>query len=310
MDRQPWWGGVSRPLLNPSDVDPYQPIKPGKLVRSGTVHPRVCLVLSPVDEHIPAAGAEPQDGDSIWMQVRKGPHNMVMFFSCIGFAVPALVHLYMHRCLADYIAAFGLLCVTCTSTLCDVFCIHYGVYDDGQHNINEDGNNNNNDSAASEKSPAGSDIHTFASKSDSSSGSYGKAASAVAMRNSFVQNLIDDTDSPCEVVAPDKWNNFSRILDRSTCVLITAPSLFWWIWCVRPSFSANVKYFFLFGVAFACNLSGQRLRQANPCGFIIEDGKRKVDPDYKLFEGLHATWHFLLIVLFVMSALDRPGQGT
>eukprot|EP00419_Tripos_fusus_P025166 CAMPEP_0172724444 /NCGR_PEP_ID=MMETSP1074-20121228/86012_1 /TAXON_ID=2916 /ORGANISM="Ceratium fusus, Strain PA161109" /LENGTH=200 /DNA_ID=CAMNT_0013550925 /DNA_START=32 /DNA_END=632 /DNA_ORIENTATION=- len=159
----------------------------------------------PVDEHIPAAGAEPQDGDSIWMQVRKGPHNMVMFFSCIGFAVPALVHLYMHRCLADYIAAFGLLCVTCTSTLCDVFCIHYGVYDDGQHNINEDGNNNNNDSAASEKSPAGSDIHTFASKSDSSSGSYGKAASAVAMRNSFVQNLIDDTDSPCEVVAPDKW---------------------------------------------------------------------------------------------------------
>jgi len=139
--------------------------------------------------------------------------------------------------------------------------------------------------------------------------SYGKAARASAQTAQCVQTLIKETGAPCEVVALDKWNNLSRILDRSTCVLITAPSLLWWITCVRPGVAANIKYVVLFAIAFTCNILGQTYREANPCGFIIENGKRKVDPDYRIFECLHAMWHLLLILIFTVSALDRPSKG-
>jgi len=306
--------------LNPSDSDPHRPVIPAKLVvGAGIEQPRLCLVLSPFDEHIPSAGAQPDGGDSILQQVCKGPHNWVMFISCAGFAVPALVHLYMHRCLADYVAAFGLLCVTCTSTLCDVFCIYYGVYDDGSFLAVESdrGNNGNNNKDA----PCASEVpSTFASESNesflskcrkSSFGShhYGKTALAGGRSAHSVRSLIAETGAHGEVVAPDKWNNLSRTVDRATCVMITAPSLLWFVWCVRPSIVANIKFFVIFGIAFACNVVGQKYRTKNPCGFIIEDGKRKVDPDYKIFERFHATWHFLLIFIFTLSALDRPGGG-
>jgi len=304
MLRRRFWGtggsANNRPAAAP---DPYRPIKPGKLVHAGVSRPRVVLCLSHVDEHIPAAGAEPEDG--ILQQVCKGPHNTVMFFSCVGFALPAFVHLYMRRCFADYVAAFGLLCVTCTSTLCDAFCIYYGVYDDGSNN-----NSNNNEGEASQLDFMTSSFGkgSVASGSSSSS-SYVKAALAGDITPTAVETLINEKGNPREIVAPDKWNNFTRLLDRATCVMITAPSLLWWMWCVRPCITGNIKYFGLFGIAFACNLAGQRHRQANPCGFTMEHGKRVVDPDYRTFERFHFTWHFLLIGIFTLSALDRPSPG-
>jgi len=299
-----FWGNSTveaRELSGIAVPTPYRPVKPGKLIRAGVTRPRVVLCLSHVDEHIPAAGANPDGG--ILQQVSNGPHNPVMFLSCVGFALPAFVHLYMHHCVADYIAAFGLLCVTCTSTLCDAFCIHYGVYDD-----NNNSNNNHNKGETQELESMSS---SFGKDSVASAAScYEKAALAGGTTPTAIETLINEKGDPREIIAPDKWNNFTRLLDRAVCVAITAPSLLWWMWCVRPSITGNIKYFGLFGIAFACNLIGQRYPQANPCGFTMEHGKRVVDSDYNTFERFHFTWHFLLITIFTMSALNRPSPSS
>lgn len=262
------------------DASPYKPWKIGKLLpptERNTSEERgsMVLLLSSIDENIPSAGSEPDD--TFCSQVCRMPDNLYMFVSCTGFMSAAAIHAYFHT-FPDLIAIFGITCVSISSPLCDAFCIYYAIFDDEAQG-------------------------------------YVKTAVGVGEDSKWVADEIERHQAAPQVLCTDRWNNLTRLVDRSVCVFITLPSLLFFVYSVRPSLLANLQYFCLFGAGFLCNLCGQRLRSRNPCGFrILPDDRRRVncfsgrrvlESDYRCFEVLHICWHAFLIVAFCASALDR-----
>lgn len=118
-----------------------------------------CFVYGPVAENWGNYGAKPSL--SFWEQLRGGPQSWIMFFSCVGFLLPALVHLsfYLRACRRgsrraatedsefsvqhqeknpcggflfrhrDLWAGMALCCVSLTSPLCDAFLVRSAELD-------------------------------------------------------------------------------------------------------------------------------------------------------------------------------------
>ncbi|CAK0809435.1 unnamed protein product [Prorocentrum cordatum] len=109
----------------------YSPIKPGTLKGPGDVTGRnMYICLSPIDEHLFSAGAEPDCG--FWEQVANGPCSKWMLLSCsFCFIVPAAIHLVLCEGWPDRAAGLSLGLVSVTSTLCDSICVHAAVYESG-----------------------------------------------------------------------------------------------------------------------------------------------------------------------------------
>jgi len=262
-----------------------QPWKCGRLVGPnyvvghyrGTGAPgNMVLALSEIDELLWWTGAGQLTCGTLYGQVRRGPYNWFMFLSCVGFLLAAIIHCYFHAW-ADWCAVFGLVCVSISSPMCDAFCIHFNVYEDGATG-------------------------------------YAKTAAATGKPESWIRDVIKEKGASPEVLATDQWNSLTRLADRMVCVLITVPCLAIYSWSVRPSVIANVPYLcVLCAGVIVCGI-GQFLRGQNPCGFrfleLRKDGghlfyDRVMEPSYKYFELCHMAWHVILIVGFCASACDR-----
>merc|ERR1711865_1234137 len=80
------------------------------------------------DENLPDAGADPEI--RFVDQLRDGPVSWHMFLSCVGFAIPGMIHLlYFHEHVEDYMVGMALLLVAVSSTVCDAYCVHSAPYD-------------------------------------------------------------------------------------------------------------------------------------------------------------------------------------
>lgn len=111
-----------------------------------------CFVFGPIAENLAFHGADPIL--SFWDQIKNGPNSWMMFISCFGFILPAILHLiYYFRSLEktskilmkkneksiciysffykyrDLFAGIALCCVSITSPLCDAFLIQSSPYD-------------------------------------------------------------------------------------------------------------------------------------------------------------------------------------
>jgi hypothetical protein len=233
------------------------------------------LILSPLDEMSWWKGADPKE--SFLEQVQSGPHNWYMFISCVSFAVPAFIHLYFHT-IPDFLAAFGLLAVSISSPLCDSICIYYADFDNAL---------------------AG----------------YERTEVATGIPISEIKAMIEEHDACEEIRCTDNWNNLTRLMDRATCVVLTAPTLLYYMFMVRPGLARNWPFFLLFAIGMGFAQVGQKLRGADPCGFSVVHreypfnffhGRRHLNRDYEIYELFHIIWHFCLFVAFVANAIYRP----
>jgi len=255
-----------------------RPWKPGKLLGPGDATGRhMCVALSGIDENLPSAGAEPEGGETLLRQLVRGPCSWSMLLSSVGFLIPASVHVHKREHFADWLAAFALALVSVTSPLCDAFCVWSAVYEDGD--------------------PAGAGAERR----------YARTALAVGKEPEWVARTMQEHGALPQVLATDRWNNLSRLIDRVVCVLVVGPALVVFALFQRPSIPHFLFFAGGFSVAFAANVLGQRLRMVYPCGIRRKrDGTVVVERLYWWFMRVHETWHFLLIVLFTASAVHRP----
>lgn len=249
-------------------------MKLGKFVGPGDRTGKyMCVAFSAIDENIPSAGAEPEDGESLWQQVRRGPCSRSMLLSCVGFVIPAFIHLYKREHWTDWFAGFALLCVSVTSPLCDAFCVWSAVYEDGIV----------------------------------SEGRYARTAQAVGRTEEWVAKTIQEKGAYPQVLATDRWNNLTRLIDRATCVCLVGPAVGTFAALQRPRVLDFLAVLGGFTIAWTTCALGQHFRMVYPCGIKRQkDGTIVTEKMYWFFMRLHEMWHFLLVVLFSASALYRP----
>mmetsp|Transcript_106123 Transcript_106123/g.342644 ORF Transcript_106123/g.342644 Transcript_106123/m.342644 type:complete len:252 (+) Transcript_106123:142-897(+) len=228
--------------------------------------------FSPIAEHFWSEGAL---GADLWTQLQRGPCRWQMLFSCVGFAIPALVHLGMHQHLADYIAAIALLCVAVSSPLCDAFCVDSCIYDDGRV-LEADGM------------------------------PYARTGACIGKDPEWISRNIQETEASPEILANDQWNNLSRLIDRATCVFIVLPSIAFFVVRQRPQMLSNLPFVGGFFVAWGICFLDQKYRYVDPCGTRFVNGKWLTERSYEIHQRLHEVWHYILIVTLTCSALYRP----
>mmetsp|Transcript_24751 Transcript_24751/g.51424 ORF Transcript_24751/g.51424 Transcript_24751/m.51424 type:complete len:257 (-) Transcript_24751:46-816(-) len=249
-----------------------RPRVPGKLVgpadRTGKY---MCVSFSGVDENSPSAGADPEDGLSLLEQVKRGPCSRSMLLSCVGFVIPACIHLYKHQHWADLLAGFALLCVSVSSPLCDAYCVWAGVLEDGKGKR------------------------------------YDQTALAVGKSEDWVAKQIQEKGALPQVLATDRWNNLTRLIDRAVCVSLVAPATCLFAIKQRPRILDFLVVMGGFAVAWTSCVVGNYFRKVYPCGIKRKaDGTCIVERSYWIFMRLHEVWHYILITIFSASALYRP----
>lgn len=246
----------------------------GSLVEPGTVTGRCWRIrFSTIAEHRWCEGAV---GAPFLAQLRRGPVRWQMFFSCMGFAIPAVIHVAKRQHLADIAAAIGLLCVSISSPLCDAFCVDSCVYDAGCEEV-------------------GVKL-------------YSRASACLQASPEGITRTIKESQALPEIIANDQWNNLTRFIDRATCAFLVLPSMVFFGWRQRPNLLANVPFIGGFFVAWFICLADQRHRYLDPCGTRFIDGHWKTEPKYLLHQRLHELWHYTLIITLTCSALYRPAS--
>jgi len=233
------------------------------------------LRLDPLTEHIFWAGAAPAEGANLFQQVRRGPWSWIMLISCMYFAVPGIVHLCFRQHWMDYVSGITLLILSVTSSLCDAFCVDCAVYDDGVSGL-ADGR------------------------------PYQRTAEATGTTSDVIVKRIKENAATPEVLAPDGWKNFTRLLDRFWVCVFTVPLLAYFFYFQRPSFLINIPFVMGTFGSFALNIKGQSVRASDPCGIRYQSGRYLVEERYWFFMKIHAMWHFLMSSTLIVSALYRP----
>jgi len=254
-----------------------KPFRRGRLLIFSTGS--AVLDFSSLDENLSWRGATPTL--SFWAQVRLGPCDWRMFVSCIGFLLPAAVHAYNREHVFDYFVSFALLCISISSPLCDCICVHSAIYDSG-----------------------GPDAD------------YVETAIATGKTPIEVQKRIRESGGDVDVIhvmANDIWNNLTRGIDRTICSLLGAPAMLLYCLKQRPGVTNTLVFLAGFALAWSFAVAGMIVRKRNPCAVRVGNGldepKFVMDRDYKLYQYLHETWHFLLIILFTASAFFRPSHS-
>jgi len=236
-----------------------------------------------MDEMLWWKGAEPQD--SFVKQILQGPTSWLMFVSCIGFALPAVLHLLQPTGFEDYLAGCALLAVAISSPLCDALCVHSGVFDDGSKPS----------ISSSENDGCGRAPHVR----------YQRAAVMLRSAPQHVEQQIEANSAQPLILAPDRWNNLTRGLDRFVCLFMVFPALL--IFAIRrPPFPGRLLAMLAcFAPAWAACVLGQHLRRLNPCGVQPRaDGSGYVrERTFMYYEWLHELWHLILIVVLCANAL-------
>lgn len=208
-------------------------------------------------------------------QLRRGPCRWQMFFSCVGFAIPAMVHLSFGQHLGDWLAAFGLICVSVTSPLCDAFCVDSGVYDDG-------------------------------SVGQAGAVPYSRTAACTRQSPDAIERIIKESLALPLVLANDQWNNLTRLIDRLTCVVVVLPCVVYYAVHQRPDVASNLPFVGGFLAAWAVCFVDQRYRYMDPCGTRYVEGRWLTERTYAIHQQLHELWHYILIVTLTWSACYRP----
>lgn len=247
----------------------YVPVRPGALLGPGDrTGGFMCIALSPVDENLWWAGARPDNVDGLLEQVRRGPCSWWMLLSCCCFLGPAAVHLHMREGAHDLLAGAALAAVAVTSSLCDAFCVHPGVYD------------------------AGPD--------------YERTAAAVGKDPGWVKDRIRQGGAEAAVLAADHWNNLTRLVDRAVCAAVVAPAVLAYAFWRRPGVLPQLPFVGGFLVAWVFCGIGQAYRLRYPCGAKRVHGAWQFESSYRTHMLFHETWHWILCVVLSANALWRP----
>lgn len=241
------------------------------------------LRLSVIDEHLFYGGAAPAGGAGFLEILIRGPCSWWMFVSCIGFALPGLIHLWKCEHKADILAGVAMLVVAVTSTLCDSLFVDSAVYDEAP---------------------------------------YERTSYALGVSPAHVAGAIKEAGAEPEVLANDGWNNITRAVDRFWASLVVFPCVINYMFVQRPAIMPNVPFVVGLVVAWATCGIGQHFRKKDPTGVrfvkeprsetnelserLLVQGAYVADRDYQTFMAFHELWHLLLIVSLCASAIYRP----
>lgn len=185
----------------------------------------------------------------------------------------------------DYLFGFALIAVAISSPLCDALCVHCAVFDTGNQ-------------AMTSGSEAESDCRPYF-------GPYQRAAVMLGKSSQDVEQCIKTNGAQPQILAPDRWNNLTRGLDRFVCLFMVFPTLL--IFAIRrPPFPRRFLALLAgFAPAWVACIVGQHLRRLNPCGLQpLADGSGYArERTFMYYEWLHELWHLILIVVLSINAL-------
>lgn len=327
----------------------YRPFKRGALKqpwKKARIGAFFSIAISPVDEHLMCAGADPdaQHGVSFWQQVRAGPYSWPMFYSCIAFMIPAVIHLLFfvkHRehkdnawpfgglrveHLHDLLAGLALIAVGISSPLCDAFCVWSAVYDDGNPD-SESGMKYEKAAAALHCKPCEveqeiekwqfdvdtSEFHSIESAQSEPILSRDASVESVGLKCASTASLGLKRICAKEIWAPDRWNNLTRLIDRFVCVALVVPTQLYFVAVQRPWWTFKVDAAIVAAIFFCAMgtcVTGQHYRTMHPCGVrkVQCDRGLKVviEKGYEMYMLFHQVWHLLLVLGLSGSAFYRP----